>query len=277
MIFSVMTFRSSSFAPAFWFLGHRRGSALAAVYAFARQVDDAVDEVGLDGGNPEEARRRLNSWRQALSGGDAPPEKAERVWKALTRALSWFPLDRGPLLELIDGVERDLVQTRYETAADTQAYCYGVAGTVGLACLPIFGLDPVRHRDFAINLGQAVQWVNILRDVKEDALRGRIYLPQADLRRFHLSDSEILGLIYNDNFQRLMKFEADRARALFAAAWAALPPESRRAARPALVMGRLYRRLLDKMERRRFQVFTSRPRLTFVEKIASLSGQGGLE
>ncbi len=263
-------FKSSSFAPAFWLLGPRRRSALAAVYAFAREVDDAVDEIGLDGADPDRARRILGAWRRALAGGPATEEVSPPLWRALQKTLVQFPIDRKNLLELIDGVERDLTQTRYETWEEVKQYCYGVAGTVGLACLPIFGLDPVRHREFAVTLGQAVQMVNILRDVKTDALRNRIYLPQEDLKRFNLGEQEIMGLIYNGDFRRMMKFEADRARELFQTAFSALPSDKRAAARPALVMGRLYRRLLDKVERRQFQIFTERPRLTLFEKIASV-------
>lgn len=272
MIFGGTPFKSSSFAPAFWLLGPRRRAALAAVYAIAREVDDAVDEVGLDGKDPDRARKILAAWRAVLSGGPVTEQISLTVWRPLQRALTLFPIDRKNLLELVDGVERDLTQTRYETWDDVKSYCYGVAGTVGLACLPIFGLDPVRHRDFAVLLGQAVQMVNILRDVKVDALRDRIYLPQEDLRRFNLGDSEILGLIYNDPFRCLMKFESDRVKSLFQSALSSLPPQSRSAARPALVMGRLYRRLLDKLERRQFQIFTTRPRLTLLEKIVSLVG-----
>lgn len=272
MIFGVARFKSSSFAPAFWLLGPRRRAALAAVYAFAREVDDAVDEIGLDGNDPARACRILSAWRNVLGGGPATEDVSLDIWRPLQRALTQFPIDRNNLLELIDGVERDLTVTRYETWEEVKEYCYGVAGAVGLVCLPIFGLDPVRHREFAVTLGQAVQMVNIMRDVKVDALRNRIYLPQEDLRRFNFGDQEILGLIYNENFRRLMKFEADRTRALFEAALSALPSDKRSAARPALVMGRLYRRLLDKLERRQFQIFTARPGLTLLEKIASLVG-----
>ena len=272
MIFGAASFKSSSFAPAFWLLGRRRRAALAAVYAFAREVDDAVDEIGLDGGDPERAGRILAAWRVVLSGGPLTEDVSLSVWRPLQRALTEFPIDRTHLRELIDGVERDLTHRRYETWDEVKSYCYGVAGTVGLVCLPIFGLDPIRHRAFAVTLGQAVQMVNILRDVKVDALRDRIYLPQEDLRRFNLGDQEILGLIYNEEFRRLMKFEAERTQALFNEAFTSLPADKHRAARPALIMGRLYRRLLDKLERRQFQIFTARPRLTFFEKIACLAG-----
>lgn len=261
------TFRSSSFAPAFWLMAPKRRRALAAVYGFARAVDDAVDEVGLEGRDPARARSLLNEWRKALS--NASPA-GPHGWPLLKRAMGDFSIDKRFLLDLVDGVERDLTQTRYSDWDDLKRYCYGVAGTVGLACLPIFGLDPVRHRTFAETLGQAVQLVNVIRDVKDDALRDRIYLPQEDLARFNLNDSDIVALVYNDRFRKLLKFEADRARGLFETALAALPDSDRRMARPALVMGRVYRKLLEKIESRRFDVFTTRPRLTPLEKIACL-------
>lgn len=262
------TFRSSSFAPAFWVLPPRRRRALAAVYGFARAVDDAVDEVGLDGQDPARARSLLDNWRKALN-GKCPGGEPEG-WPLLEKAIADFSIDRRYLLELVDGVERDLTQTRYARWDDLKQYCYGVAGTVGLACLPIFGLDPVQHRTFGETLGQAVQLVNIIRDVKDDALRNRIYLPKEDLARFGLDESDILALVHSPLFQKLMKFEADRARALFDTALAALPAKDRRAARPALAMGRLYRKLLEKIETRRFDVYSARPRLNFFEKIACL-------
>lgn len=261
------TFRSSSFAPAFWLLAPRRRRALAAVYGFARAVDDAVDEVGLDGRDPARARSLLNDWRNALSGSSPVGPEG---WPPLRQAMEDFSIDKRFLLDLVDGVERDLTQTRYADWEDLKRYCYGVAGTVGLACLPIFGMGPARHRIFAEALGQAVQLVNVIRDVKGDALRDRIYLPQEDLARFGLSDGDIVALVYNDKFQKLMKFEADRAHGLFDSALAALPDPDRRAARPALAMGRLYRKLLEKIETRRFDVYTARPRLTPLEKIACL-------
>lgn len=269
---ALAVYRKSNFAPAFWCLAPRRRRALSAVYAFARAVDDAVDEVGIEGKDPAEARRILNAWREALRSDTAPRGIDGSLWPFLRDAVTIFRVDRGHLLELVDGVERDLTQTRYANAVDVDEYCYGVAGTVGLACLPIFGLDAVKHRDFAVVLGRAVQWVNILRDVKTDALRGRIYLPAADLRRFGVGEEEILGLVHSERLRDLLAFEADRAGSFFDEAERALPAADRGAARPARVMGRLYRRLLDKMRAGEFRVFAERPRLSVAEKIICLVG-----
>lgn len=269
---ALSVYRKSNFAPAFWCLAPRRRRALSAVYAFARAVDDAVDEVGIEGKDPAEARRILNAWREALRSDAAPRGIDASLWPHLRGALADFRVDRRHLLELVDGVERDLTQTRYATAGEVDEYCYGVAGTVGLACLPIFGLDVEKHREFAVVLGRAVQWVNILRDVKTDALRGRIYLPGEEMARFGVAEEEIEGLVYSDRFRNLLAFAADRATAFFEEAERLLPADSRRSARPARVMGRLYRRLLDKMRAGEFRVFAERPRLSVAEKFICLVG-----
>jgi phytoene synthase len=266
-------FRSSSFAPAFLFLSGPRRRALQAVYAFCRAADDAVDDVGVDGGRPEEARRLLNAWRRVVDapGATPPPELDASLVAALAEARRSFNIPARPLHDLLNGVERDLTQTRYETFEETLAYCYGVASTVGLACLPIFGLPEEPNRDFAVKLGLAVQMVNILRDVTGDARRDRIYLPQEDLRRFGVSPEDLLEGRCPVGRHGLMMFQAARAQALFDAARSALPSSSRRAARPARLMGALYQTLLLKMIRRRFPAGPPRLRLNIAEKIFSLT------
>jgi phytoene synthase len=255
-------FKKSSFAPAFWLLTASRRRALAAVYAFARAVDDAVD---VPNGTPP--REALDRWRALLSepyvpeGRAVPPE-----WPALEETLKGFPIDRRHLLDLIDGVARDIGGFRAETFEDFRAYCHGVASTVGLACLPIFGLDEDGHRAFAESLGWAVQAVNVLRDVRPDALDGRVYLPREDLRRFGVSEDDLKSPALSPAVLRLLRFEAGRAREFFRQARQALPPLSRRAARPAVAMGALYERLLDKMERGDFLWGRPRPSLSLWEK-----------
>lgn len=138
---------------------------------------------------------------------------------------------------------------------------------MGLACLPVFGLTEEDHRDFAVNLGIAVQLTNILRDVASDAARDRVYLPQEDLRRFGYGEAELFHSAFNDNFVRLMRFEVSRAREYYARALCALPAASRRRARPALVMGRLYHALLAEIERRNYDVFSRRARLSPWQKV----------
>ncbi len=261
-------FRQSSFAPAFFLLSARRRKALAAVYSFARAVDDAVDEPG--GKDPKAA---LDHWRWLLSAPYVDAQDALTAplcWKPLEEALAAFPIDRRHLLGLIDGVSRDLAGFRAETFEDFQAYCFGVASTVGLACLAIFGLDEPSHRDFAVSLGMAVQTVNILRDVKPDAEEGRMYLPREDLRRFGVQEEDLRSPILKPPVLRLLRFEAARARVFFVDARKTLPPLSRRAARPALLMGALYEKILNKLERGDFLWGRPRPRLTWREKAGAL-------
>lgn len=259
-------FRASNFAPAFFLMPSARRKALAAVYAFCRAADDAVDVPGRP---PEESRGLLDAWRRLLKAPyvtEADPRPDAGVWSALEDALARYPIDRRHLLDLLDGVERDMVAARYRTFEDLKVYCHGVASTVGLACLPLFGLDETSHRDFAVHMGLAVQLINILRDVKADAARDRVYLPREDLDRFGCSEETLKASSPDAGFLRLMRFEAARARELHAAALRVLPPLSRRAARPALAMGALYLALLDKMERSGFPVLAGRVSLTAWEK-----------
>lgn len=256
-------FKSSSFAPAFFFLSRSRRQALAGLYAFARAVDDIVDRPS------ENPAADLARWRSLLAApyvDDAAPVPPE--WPALEAALAAFPMDRRHLLGLVDGVSRDLTPFRAETVEDFQTYCYGVASTVGLACLAIFGLDEESHRDFAVRLGWAVQTVNILRDVRGDALAGRVYLPREDMKRFGVTEADLAAPALSASVLRMLRFEAARARDYFGQARAALPPLSRRAARPALIMGDLYERLLEKLEREDFFWGRPRPRLAWREKVS---------
>jgi 15-cis-phytoene synthase len=260
MVSALDAFKSSNFAPAFFLLPAEKRQALKAVYAFCRAVDDAVDE----GRDAAEAKQVLDSWRGLLT--DAGEMKTltgvdGAVWSALRDAVKEHGINTRHLLDLIDGVEMDLTPRRYETMDDLKTYCYGVASTVGLACLPIFGLREPDHSFFAVQLGYAVQLTNILRDVGTDASAGRVYLPQEDLRRFHFSEEDLSRRTYNDSFVRLMRFEASRAREFYAQAFGGLPSESRRAARPALVMGEVYRRLLEEIEKNDFRVLSG-PRVS---------------
>ncbi len=221
----------------------------------------------MDEGPAADVDAVLGRWRELLSAPYvADGEPVPPAWPALEEALAAFPIDRKHLLDLIDGVSRDIGNFRAETFEDFKTYCYGVASTVGLACLAVFGLDEAGHRDFAVNLGMAVQTVNILRDVRTDAAQGRVYFPREDLRRFNVPEEDLGAPYMEPAVTRLLRFEAVRARAFFAEARKALPPLSRRAARPAVAMGALYERLLDKLEGGDFLWGRPRPSLSLWEK-----------
>ena len=260
---SRLTRRSrSNFFYAFLCLPRPQREAIYAVYAFCRIVDDAVD-LGRD---REEQQRALRQWREEIArvyGGTPEHPAAQR----LQDAVRIFPIPREALLEVIAGVEMDLERATYETFEDLYPYCYRVASAVGLCCIEIFGYEDPRAREYAVNLGIALQLTNILRDVHADALAGRVYVPQEDLRRFRVSVEDLVAGRYSPNFVELMAFEARVAHRYYERAWAALPPGDARRLFAAEIMGRTYFALLRAIEARRFQVFGKRVGLATVHRI----------
>ncbi|UCE32579.1 MAG: presqualene diphosphate synthase HpnD [Burkholderiales bacterium] len=253
----------SSFYYSFVFLPPERRRAITALYAFCREVDDVVDECS----DPGLARVKLDWWRAEIgrlfAGAPAHP-----VSRALEPHLSRFGIDAGRLLEIVDGMQMDLEQTRYPDFARLQTYCHRVAGVVGTLSADIFGRSRDSTRDFAEELGLAFQLTNIIRDVGEDARRGRIYLPIEDLQRFGVPAAEILQARADERrFAALMRFQAERARAHYRRAFALLAPEDRRAQRPGLVMAAIYATLLEEIERDGFRVLTHRVSLTPLRKL----------
>jgi 15-cis-phytoene synthase len=251
---SRLTRRSrSNFFYAFLCLPRPQREAIFAVYAFCRIVDDAVD-LGRD---REEQRRQLERWRHEINRVyDGVPEHP--VAERLQQAIRTFRIPRSALLEIIAGVEMDLQQATYETFEDLYPYCYRVASAVGLCCIEIFGYADPRAREYAINLGIALQLTNILRDVQADARAGRVYLPQEDLRRFGVTAEHLAGGRYTAHFVDLMTWQATRARQYYERAWAALPPADARRLFAAEIMGRTYFALLRVIEARRYRVFGGR-------------------
>lgn len=253
----------SNFYYAFLFLPRARREAMYAVYAFCRILDDVVDL----GGVAEVQRRELARWRRELARCfEGAPE--EPVAQRLAQVVKRFPIPRGALEAIIDGVEMDLDHSRYETFEDLYPYCYRVAGAVGLCCIEIFGYSDPRCREYAVNLGVALQLTNILRDIQADAERGRIYLPQEDLSRFGVSAEDLKEGRYSPGFVELMGFEARRARQFYERAWAALPAQDARRLVAAEIMGRIYFALLRAIENRQFRVFGSRVIVPVSRKLA---------
>ena len=252
----------SNFFYAFLCLPRPQREAIFAVYAFCRIVDDAVD-LGRD---REEQQKALRQWREEIArvyGGAPEHPAAQRLQEAVRR----FPIPKEALLDVIGGVEMDLERSTYETFEDLYPYCYRVASAVGLCCIEIFGYEDRRARQFAIDLGIALQLTNILRDVHADALAGRIYVPQEDLRRFGVSAQDLVAGRYTPEFVELMTFEAGVARRYYERAWAALPPGDAGRLFAAEIMGRTYFALLRAIETRRFQVFGKRVSLPTYQRI----------
>jgi phytoene synthase len=257
---SRLTRRSrSNFYYAFLTLPRARREALYAVYAFCRTVDDIADLGPAREPDPARLRGELEAWRREVARcytADAGPEHP--LAQQLAAAIRAFPIPRGALDAIVDGVEMDLDSVRYERAEDLYLYCYRVASAVGLAAIEIFGYSDPRARDYAVNLGLALQLTNILRDVGADAQAGRVYLPQADLREFGVSEDDLRHGHYTAAFVQLMERQAARAHHFYRRARAAYPRADARSLVAAEVMGSIYFALLGEIEARRFQVFRSR-------------------
>ena len=256
----------SSFYYAFLFLPPARRAAITAFYAFCREVDDVVDEVS----DPGVAGAKLQWWRgevqAACAGSPTHP-----VLRALQPHQASFGITAEHLLAVIEGCQTDLDQTRFLDYPGLQRYCHLVAGIVGEVACNIFGRTQAATVDYAHRLGLAMQLTNIIRDVGEDARRGRIYLPLDELQRFGVKAAEILQrgapFGYSERFTALMSFHAERAHATFDAALALLPAADRQAQKPALMMANIYRTLLAEIERGGFQVLHQRTSLTPLRKL----------
>ena len=252
----------SSFYYSFLFLEPLRRQAIMALYAFCREVDDVVDECSDAG----VARAQLDWWRgeiQALFDG----HPSHPVMKALAVSQTHFSLPQEQLLEIIDGMEMDLDNTHYADFKALHLYCYRVASVVGLLAAEIFGYTDCLTLKYAHDLGLAFQMTNIIRDVGEDARRGRIYLPQDELARFGVTDADLLHACYTDNFHKLMEFQVARATTLYQQAFAQLPTADRKAQRAGLIMAAIYRATLDEIVRDKYRVLDQRISLPPLRKL----------
>lgn len=246
----------SNLALALACLPAARRKDMISFYAFCRVVDDIADSTHL---GEAEKEGQLAEWKRCAGEGRPPGHPVLDEVVVLPRKYG-FP--RAWLVEIIDGVASDVGRVRYETYEELLGYCYKVASVVGLVSAEIFGCQNPASRDYAIKLGYALQLTNIMRDVGQDAREtGRIYLPLEDLRKFSVTEAEILDGRHNQRFVQLMDFQHSRAARLFDEAEKLLPRDDRRHLLPAVMMGRIYREILDKLKRERYQVFTRRCRL----------------
>jgi len=252
----------SSFYYSFLFLPPERRRAITALYAFCREVDDVVDEMQ----DAAVAQAKLAWWAQEIDRMYAG-EPQHPVTRALAPHSAPFGIRRESLLLVLEGMAMDLRQNRYLDYATLARYCHNVAGVVGELAAGIFGASDERTYEYARKLGLALQLTNILRDVGEDARRGRVYLPLEDLQRHGVRIADLLAGRYVDGYLALMRFEAQRARAAYAQALANLPAADRRAQRPGLIMGAIYAALLDEIEREDFRVLHQRIALTPLRKL----------
>jgi 15-cis-phytoene synthase len=252
----------SNFYYSFIVLPPEKRRAFCAVYAFMRHCDDISDGDS----SAQSKTEMLRDWRSKLDAAYSGNFRQNTILPAFHDTVNHFSIPEEYFHWIIDGAEMDLTVVQYETFSDLYQYCFNVASAVGLVCLQIFGFQDPNAKKYAEQCGIAFQLTNILRDVKEDAELGRIYLPIEDLRKFDYSLEELRQGIVDQRFRNLMRFEADRAREYYSAA-RKLIPLIQNDSKPALwAMIQIYERILNRIEQRQFDVFRSRVRLAFAEK-----------
>jgi phytoene synthase len=252
----------SSFYYSFLFLPKERRRAITALYAFCREVDDAVDEPA----EASVAQVKLAWWRnevaQLYAGNPQHP-----VTRALAPLIEPYDITRARLEDIMDGMEMDLLQSRYLDYANLRVYCHRVAGVVGILAAGIFGYRNTQTLEYAAKLGLAFQLTNIIRDVGEDARKNRIYLPMDELKQFNVTAADILNARQTENFAKLMAFQGERAQRCYDEALALLPPEDRKDQRTGLIMAAIYRTLLDEIAADGYQVLKQRTALPPLRKL----------
>ena len=258
----------SSFYYAFNLLPAEKRDAMNTVYAFCRKTDDIVDE----GNESDELKyEKLHKWRIEIE-KSIDGHSDYQLLNKLGKTISQFNIPLEPFFELVRGMEMDLQRKRYLTFEDLRLYCYRVASTVGLMCIEIFGYKHQSTKEFAVNLGIALQLTNILRDIKNDAKNGRIYLPQEELVRFRYSEEEIIKNKYNSNFASLMKFEADRAKSYFDKATECLNLDDKASMFAARAMQHIYYKILNKIIDADYDIYSRNIKVAKIEKVGIALG-----
>ena len=254
----------SSFYYAFNLLPPAKRDAMNTVYAFCRETDDIIDE----GNEPDELKfARLHKWSTELE-KSINGNSDYALLNKLGKTIAGFNIPLEPFFELIKGMEMDLQKKRYNSFEDLMIYCYRVASTVGLICIEIFGYKDKQHaKDFAVNLGIALQLTNILRDITKDSEKGRIYLPQDDLEKFHYSDTDIINRNYNNEFKELMSYEVERAKMYFDKATLSLNLDDKAAMFAARAMQHIYHKMLQKIVEADYDVYSQNIRVSKFEKV----------
>lgn len=254
---------NSSFYYAFNLLPAGKREAMNTIYAFCRETDDIVDE----GNETEDVKyEKLRKWRIELEKAFKGHSEYNLLNKVAS-TINQFNIPVDPFFDLLKGMEMDLNSKRYISFDDLSLYCYRVASTVGLMCIEIFGYKHRSAKDFAVNLGIALQLTNILRDINKDAMNGRIYLPQEDLAKFNYSEQDIYNRVYNQNFINLMKYESDRAQHYFDAASANLNLDDKGSMFAARAMQHIYHKLLEKIVQHNYNVYRENIRVSKFEKV----------
>lgn len=257
--------KTSNFQLAFSLLSKEERVAINTIYSLFSYIDHIVDEGEPSSDAVLKKDKRLKFWLAVIEElyNDSLPSP---IFYPLYYAIKRFSIPKQYIVTLIDGCRSDLYRKRYATFQELKDYCYSVASVVGLISIEIFGYKYIETRNYAINLGYALQLTNILRDVKKDKDRGYIYIPLEDLQKFEYSEEELFAEVYNDNFVELMQFETRRAREYFHKARSLLHPDERITLFPAEIMDEIYFRLLEKIELNRFKVFDKEIKVSNIHK-----------
>jgi len=261
--FEITAKSKTNFLYSFSLLPKDKNEAINTVYAFCRQTDDIIDN---EADSHELKYKKIRLWRgefeRALQGNSNYP-----LLNQVNKIIKKFNIPVEPFFELIKGVETDLQTSRYKDFETLYQYCYRVAVTVGLMSIEVFGYRTKNAKDYAANLGIAMQLTNILRDIKYDALNGRIYIPEEDLKRFGYSEDDLMNSRYNDSFVELMKFECKRAREYFEKANNCFDKQDRKLLFPARIMQKIYFGILEKIEKMNYNVFKKKARISKLRKL----------
>jgi 15-cis-phytoene synthase len=253
----------SSFLYSFSILPKEKSDAINTIYAFCRMTDDIVDNNVL---STEEKSLQLNKWKEDFNTallGDSDNE----LLKDVSSIIEKYEIPLKHFYDLIDGMRMDLEGRIYQTFEDLYQYCYKAASTVGLICIEIFGYKNDSAKDYAVNLGVALQLTNIIRDIQTDTALGRIYIPKNDLNQFNYSMEELKNNVYNQNFINLLSFEYERAESFYRKAEESLAEEDKKSMVAAVIMHKIYYRLLQKIKRNKFNIFGSSTRISKLRKI----------
>ena len=252
----------SSFYYSFLSLPDQKREAITAVYAFCREVDDIVDAPG----DPQIKNTKLNWWHHEIDNlYDATPQHP--ITKALKPVIKHFSLPKEYFAEIIDGMQMDLDQQRYASFKDLSLYCYRVASVVGLMSAEIFGYQDRQTLKYANDLGMAFQLTNIMRDVYDDYKNDRIYIPQDELDKFGVTENDIKTQNNNEEFKKLMQFQAERANSYYDKAFSQLPDIDRYTQRAGIIMSAIYHALLNEIIKDDYQVLLHRIRLSTLQKL----------
>jgi 15-cis-phytoene synthase len=253
----------TNFLYSFSLLPKEKYDAINTIYAFCRFTDDIVDN---ENDTSEVKFTKIREWRNELEHSLSGSSKYQLL-NRLNNIIKKFKIPVEPFFELIKGMEADLQVSRYKDFETLYQYCFRAAATVGLMCIEVFGYKNDNAKQYAVNLGIAMQITNILRDIKYDALNGRIYLPEEDLIRFGYTENDLLNFRYNDSFIELMKFECKRAREYFQKANDCFVPENRRLLFPARIMQKIYFNILEKIEKMNYNVFHKKAKVSKLKKV----------